>query len=512
MAMSGKTITPKISLQPIDRLALAVMLMLSVMIGILLLSGDQSAPRVRDFSWQNQQVGAEDTAFSLTFSRPMNHASVETNLQINPPLPGKTSWAGRRMAYTPLYPVPYGNKYEVKLQGAKDQIASKDQQKGKLLEPFVGNFSTRDRIFAYVGVEQAEHGRLILYNLTANKKTILTPPDLVVMDFKPYPKSDRLLFSASDRKSQEQGLLTQQLYTVTTGLTFNNQDDKKPAASGKITPILDSKDYQNLKFDLSADGKIIVVQRVNRRNPAEFGLWMLQPDAPWRPLNNQPGGDFLIAPDSASVAVAQGQGVAILPLPLSKEAKASTKEAKPLDFLPKFGMVLSFAEDGTAAAMLKFNTDYTRSLFLVTNQGIQKEILRTSGSVLACEFAPKKDNLYCLLTQLVKGEEFKEEPFFAAIDIKAANNDKASTVKPLVALANQRDIQMSLSPDGLALLFDQLVTQPPNATDNLRTNEGQAIATGMLWVLPLVEETPENNQAKIPPEKLLPGFHPRWLP
>ncbi|MEO8890976.1 MAG: Ig-like domain-containing protein, partial [Coleofasciculaceae cyanobacterium] len=243
--MSGKTITPKISLQPIDRLALAVMLMLSVMIGILLLSGDQSAPRVRDFSWQNQQVGAEDTAFSLTFSRPMNHGSVETNLQINPPLPGKTSWAGRRMAYTPLYPVPYGNKYEVKLQGAKDQIASKDQQKGKLLEPFVGNFSTRDRIFAYVGVEQAEHGRLILYNLTANKKTILTPPDLVVMDFKPYPKSDRLLFSASDRKSQEQGLLTQQLYTVTTGLTFNNQDDKKPAASGKITPILDSKDYQN---------------------------------------------------------------------------------------------------------------------------------------------------------------------------------------------------------------------------------------------------------------------------
>ena len=333
------------------------------------------------------------------------------------------------------------------------------------------------------------------------------------MDFKPYPDGDRLLFSASDRKTQEQGLLAQQLYSVTTGLPSNaSQEKKAPEPPGQIKPILDSIDYQNLKFDLSADGKTIVVQRVNRKNPAEFGLWVLQPETEWHPLNNQPGGDFLIAPDSASVAVAQGQGVAILPLPSSKEEKPSSKETKPLDFLPKFGMVLSFAEDGTAAAMLKFNTDYTRSLFLVTNQGTQKELLRTSGSVLACEFAPQKDNLYCLLTQLIKGEEFKEEPFFAAIDIKAANNDKLATVKPLVALANQRDIQMSLSPDGLAILFDQLVTQAPAATDNLRTNEGQAIATGMLWLLPLVEATPENNLAKTPPEQLIAGFHPRWLP
>lgn len=499
--MSGKTVTPKTILQPIDRLALAVMLMLSVLIAILLLSGDQTAPRVRDFSWQDKQVGAEDIAFTLTFNRPMNHASVEANLQINPPLPGKISWAGRRMAYTPLTPAPYGSKYQVQIKGAKDQL-SKDEKKGTLIEPFTGFFSTRDRVFAYVGVEKEENGRLVLYNLTAGKKTLLTPPDLVVMDFKPYPDGDLLLFSASDRKTQEQGLLEQQLYTVTTGLSFNPERTNSSESVGRINPILDSKDYQNLKFDLSPDGKTIVVQRVNRRNPAEFGLWILQPDAKPRPLNNQPGGDFLIAPDSASVAVAQGQGVAILPL---------TSAAKPLDFLPKFGMVLSFAGDGTAAAMMKFNTDYTRSLFLVTNQGVQKELVRTSGSILACEFAPKKDRLYCLLTQLIKGEEYKEEPFFAAIDLLVPNDSKQQSVKPLVVLASQRDIQMSLSPDGLALLFDQLVTRPPAASDNLRTNEGQAIATGLLWLLPLVETTPGNTTAQVQPEQLLPGFHPRWL-
>jgi hypothetical protein len=501
--MSGKTITSKNLLQPIDRLALAVMLVLLVLVGMLLLSGDRTAPRVRDFTWEDKQVGAEDTAFMLTFSRPMNHASVEANLKINPPIPGKISWAGRRMAYTPLLPVPYGNKYQVQLNDATDQFSGR-MGKGTRMEPFTASFRTRDRAFAYVGVDGQEQGRLILYNLTAQQKSVLTPEDLVVMDFKVYPEGDRILFSASERKNQEKGLLEQQLYTVSTGLSFDTKESSSEPA-GRLNLVLDSKKYQNLKFDLSADGKKIVVQRVNRSNPAEFGLWMVQPDAEPRPLGNQPGGDFVIAPDSASVAVAQGQGVAILPL--------TSSAGKALDFLPKFGMVLNFAQDGSAAAMVKFNQDYTRSLFLVTNQGVQKELLRTTGSIVSCEFTPTKDTLYCLLTQLIEGtQEYQEEPFLAAVDLKAPNDSKQLPVKPLVVLPNQRDIQISLSPDGLALLFDQLGTKPPDATDTMRTNEGQAIATGLLWLLPLVNNAPSNTPTQLQPEQLLPGFHPRWLP
>src|SRR5919202_5343437 len=441
--MSGQTLTSKKFLQPIDRVALGVMLVLSLLIGILLLSGDRTAPRVRDFSWQDKQVGAEDTAFILTFSRPMNHTTVEANLQINPPIPGKISWAGRRMAFTPLFTVPYGNEYKVQLKGALDHFSG-GKAKGTVMKPFTASFRTRDRSFAYVGVNGEEQGRLILYNLTAQKKTILTPPDIVVMDFKPYPDGDRILFSASDRKSQEKGLLTQQLYTVTTGLSFqsSSKESASPEPAGRINLVLDSKDYQNLKFDLSADGKTIVVQRLNRRNPGDFGLWIIQPDAKPRRLGNQPGGDFTIHPDSTSLAVAQGQGVAMLSLKAGE---------KPLDFLPKFGVLLNFSKDGSAAAMVKFNTDYTRSLYLVTNQGTQKELLRTTGSIQSCEFAPKRDTLYCLLTQLIKGEQYKEEPFFAAIDLKPDPNSKQSPVRPLVVLPNQREIQMSLSPDGLAL-------------------------------------------------------------
>lgn len=506
--MSGQTVNYKKFLQPIDRVALGVMLLLLLLIGILLLSGDRTAPRVRDFSWQDKQVGTQDTAFMLTFSRPMNHDSVEANLQINPPIPGKISWAGRRMAYTPLSPIPYGIKYTVQLKEATDQFPGSKNQ-GKQVNPFTGTFSTRDRVFAYIGVEKEEQGRLLLYNLTQGKKTVLTPPDLVVIDFKPYPDGDKILFSASDSKNKDHSFLSQQLYTVTTGIYYQAPDQQKASTEppGRIEPVLDSKDYQNLKFDLSSDGKTIVIQRVNRRNPAEFGLWMIQPPNKPQPLKNEPGGDFLITPDSASVAMLQGQGVAILPL---KSA------AKPLDFLPKFGMVLNFAKDGSAAAMVKFNTDDsnkpTRSLFLVTNQNVEKELLRTTGSIQKCEFTPNKESLYCLLTQLIEGEEYQEEPFLATIALKAPKDSKEFPVKPLLVLANQRDIQISMSSDGLALLFDRIATKPLTSGDNLRTNEGLAIAKGVLWLLPVVEATSSLTPTQLQPEQLLPGFHPRWLP
>lgn len=493
-------------LQPIDRTALALLMVLSFLIALLVATGERAGPRVRDFSWQAKQVGAEDTAFILTFSRPMDHASVEENLQIEPLLPGKISWAGRRMAYTLTTPAPYGTTYQVKLTGARERFASKESN-GKLIEPFVSQFYTRDRAFAYVGIAPEEKGRLILYNLSKQQKTILTPKNLSVMDFKLYPDGKEILFSAGDT-SKNQGLLDQQLYTVTTGLNYSLTEGQKPELAGKVKLVLDNRNYQNLKFDLSSDGQTIVVQRVNRRNPAEFGYWIVRTsDANSPPIlqkmETQPGGDFVITPDSGSIAVAQGQGVAILPLPA--KTKTETVEVKPLDFLAQFQQVLSFSRDGASSAMVKYNTDYTRSLFLVTNQGLKKEILRTTGSILNCQFHPQSASVYCLLTSLIQSQEYVEQPYLAVIDLKTYK------LSPLLVLPIQRDIQMSLSPDGLVLIFDQLVTSDQPPVDNsLRTNEGQTITSSNLWLLPLPSTAPTSQ---LQPEQIpLLGFHPRWVP
>lgn len=496
--------------QALDRTAITLMVVLAVLIGILILSGDRSAPRVRDFTWDGKQIGADDKAFLLTFSRPMDHASVEQNLRIEPKLLGKVSWAGRRMAYTLDAPAPYGTNFQISLQGARDRFSKAGADRATI-QSFNRAFRTRDRAFAYIGTEGDETGRLILYNLTKQEKKVLTSEDLTVMDFKPYPTADKILFSAIERhQTFEQPLIEQKLYTVTTGIAIEApkqldgnsdldflQSSPSPTQAGTVALVLDNQDYQNLKFDLSANGQVIVVQRVNRKNANDSGPWVIRGDEPAKALETkQLGGDFVITPDSDSIAIVQGQGLAILPL---------KPQADPLNFLPKFGNILGFSEDGTMAAMVKFNTDYTRSLFLVTNQGLQKEVLKLTGSILKAQFDPNKQTLYCLLTNLVPGKTYQEQPFFAAIDLKAALDGKSSEqiLRPLLLLPMQREIQVSLSPDGGALLFDQ--TQG----DDMAQAEGKPIENSRLWLLPLSRDPNVKTQPEMIP---LPGLHPRWIP
>ena len=486
--------TPRFT-QPLDRLATAVIAGLAVVLGLLILSGDHATSRVRDFTWQDRQVGAEDRAFLITFSRPMDVASVEQNLRLDPPLPGKISWAGRRMAYTLTDPLPYGESFTLSLEGARDRYAALTAEASRF-EPFQSQFETRRRAFLYIGAEGDEANRLVLADLMRQERTILTPKNLSVIAFKPYSLGDKVLFSASDA-NQEQGLLDQQIYTVTTGITprppIDFMSDRPPIwqrllpqaaapPSGEIDLVLDNRDYQNLKFDLSPDGQAIVVQRVSQQNPADFGPWLVRPGQPAEPIETEPGGDFMIAPDSQSLLLLQGQGTAIIDL----GGEPSSGPRQPLDFLPNYGRVLDLAADGTAAAMVNFNQDdpekrFTESLFLVTNQGREEELLQVSGSILEAHFDPSRSVLYVLATELVDAAEnsdlnpdllptadaYVEQPLLLAITLDGV-------VSPLLRLPQQQRIHMSVAPDGRSLLLDLA---------SLSAAEGPKI-----WHLPLVNQ------------------------
>ncbi|MEO0687220.1 MAG: hypothetical protein AAFY76_19770, partial [Cyanobacteria bacterium J06649_11] len=61
--------TNKIFNKPLDKAAIVVIIILTVLIGLVILKGDAVRPSVRYFSWENVKIGADDISFSLKFSR-----------------------------------------------------------------------------------------------------------------------------------------------------------------------------------------------------------------------------------------------------------------------------------------------------------------------------------------------------------------------------------------------------------------------------------------------------------
>ncbi|MEM7593304.1 MAG: Ig-like domain-containing protein, partial [Cyanobacteria bacterium P01_A01_bin.83] len=425
--------------QPIDKLAIALIILLALIMGLLIWGGSaceneclfHAGAKVSSFSWQNKTIGGQDRAFILTFNRPMDRDSVEENLAISPSLPGKISWSGLRLAYTLDNPAPYGETYQVTLADAKERFPNQ-QQAGSEIQPFDTQFHSRDRALAYVGTEEEEKGRLVLSNWTRSQTAILTPKNLTVFDFKPDPQGNFLFFSAVDSSQGVEGIGNLKLYKVSTRLDSSTEN------SSAVELVLDNQKYQNNKFDISQDGTTIVVQRLNRSNPKDYGLWKLVEGKSPQVFTNNQVGDFLITPDSQAVAVAQGEGIALLPL---------KDYAEPLDFLSRFGRVLDFTADGTGAAMINYNTDredlkYTRSLYYVNSQGVEKELLNTEGSIQNCQFDPTAEHLYCWLTELAKKEVYVEKPYLAEINLKTGK------INTLVTVPKYQESQISVAPDG----------------------------------------------------------------
>lgn len=502
---------PRSPLRPLDRVAAILMVLLAIAAILLVFLGDHATARVQDFSWDEHTIGGEDIAFSLIFNRPMNIDSVEANLEITPDLPGRISWAGRRLAYTLDGPVPYGGTFEVKLTAAHDRFA--DLEKSPQFEPFTGIFQSRDRAMAYIGTEGDEAGRLVLINFTqGGDPLLLTPPNLTVLDFEPYPLGDRLLFAAVETTEMTTGNLEPTLYAVATGLTPNPPEIQPgiatspasaPAPAGTLTPILSRDGYQNLAFDLSSDGRLIVVQRINLADPADLSLWLLPDDEDPRPLETEPGGEFLIAPDNQTLLMLQGQGTAVIPLSIADRDEVVSGE--PLDFLPEFGRVFGVSSDGRAATMVNFNQDdperrFTESLVLVTNQGEDTELLNVTGSILDAQFDPTNRIVYALASELLPGEAYQEQPFLAAINIEAQQP------LPLLTLPPQSHPSLSIAPDGLAALMELSVPSP----------DDPMAETMQMVLLPLFSTTEErlNGMPSQTTPQVLPyaGRSPQWLP
>jgi hypothetical protein len=487
-------------LKRFDQIVLGSIFVLTLCVALVWGFGDRTPLRVQQFSWEGQQISVRDESFTLSLSQAVDPHWVAEHLSIEPLLPGKLSSVGKKFFYT-LTELPiYGQDYQIKLATPATNTKSDPDEAdtpAPVIEPFLSRFKTRDRVFAYIGTEDTERGRLILFNLTQQQKSILTPADLVVLNFETYPEGDRLLFTAIPSGGIDVTPEDQQLYTVTTGLNFQNEEE--PPNAGQIRPILNADEYINGRFQLSKNGQRIIVQRINREDPRDRSLWVIEGKGEPRALGI-PAEDFLISPDAEIVAISQQNSLSLVPLGRNSGAIQAKED---------FTKLLAFSPDQTKQIALQVNNGIY-SIFVIdeTQDEPERLLLRTLTPFVDCRFEPRyAETLYCL--KIDQSESLgvnAEEPFLSAIDLESGEE------VPLLALPNYQDVRLSVSADGVALLFDQVVTATPNPRSELFTDQGLAVEGGRLWLLALPELRGTSAMQPAPPESLMPGYKPQWIP
>ncbi|MGQ9838888.1 MAG: hypothetical protein ACUVRV_13225 [Cyanobacteriota bacterium] len=437
--------------QPLDRWVAGITLGSFIVGVILFLLGNHTAPYVQDFNWNQQRVGSRDLQMVLTFNRPMDADSVVTHLQIQPPLPGRMRKLGRRFFWTLTEPAPYGQTYRVQLQGAQDERGQ------PMSRPFEGAFRTPDRQLLGIATDPPQAGRLFLFNLETGSTTLLTPVGIKVTQMQPSADGQYVYYFATAT-----GIQNQDLYRL-------NLEDH----SSQL--LLDHRGYQNLRFQVSPTGELVVAERMPlQQDPSgqvETQLWIQKTHRdPFQrlQLHTAVGGDFLISPDESSLLISQGQGVGIVPLHPQAAAES---------FLAQFGQTLAIRPDGAFGALLRFNPDYTRSLWIVSNTGSSQEILVAEGSIGVGAFSATAPVFYALVNQ-IDPETYAESPRLLAIPW-----EEGSQIE-VVRAEYPIELDFSLAPDGRILAYT-LLEPFQGVPDPLAplSRTGQAIASAQTWLL-----------------------------
>jgi len=492
-----------ISFKRFDLIAIIIIFVLTVVISILLILGDTQLPQVIKFSWANQQIGFNDHSFTLKFNRLMNQESVNNNIDIEPKLDGKISWSGKELTYTLTDSLTYGKKYILRLNSAQELDRSNYAKK---IKPFEAEFQSRDLIFGYIGLQdinpntgvkeldqsKQQKGKLILYNQTLNESKILTPPDLWVVNFAIKPQGDRAIISAFN---PNEGFNQQKLFTVTTGLKFNNSNQVN--IGGKIRLLLDSKNYENIRFKLSKNGETLIVERKNRQDQNDHSLWIIAEDQKPQPLGIL-GQNFDISPDGNTLIITLAEGISFYPL----------NDKGQQGFITGGTQFFGFSSDNSQKLIEKININGTYSLFLVNQDGKERELGFSFSPFINCQFQPTKENIiYC-----AKSDPVEENGVYVDNKVLARIDLNQGELVPLIALPNDPNLTISFASDGSALIFDQV----QNALDNFNINgineKGQGITNGKLWILSLPEDKAQPNPKNSKLVGSFIGYHPKWLP
>ncbi len=191
-------------LDRLDRAALGAMAALAGAIAFLLLRGDQAGVQI---ARANPADGAQSVAaqarISVTFSEPMDPASLEDRIQMAPAVSGTLSWSGNTVFYHPSRALARDTQYTVTVRAGA--LSSRGR---KLLRDAAWSFRTGHARVIYVS-PAAEAGDLYAAEVAGDPgqppQRITTEP-FGVYDFAISPDGSRIAYSAARDDSGQRDL------------------------------------------------------------------------------------------------------------------------------------------------------------------------------------------------------------------------------------------------------------------------------------------------------------------
>ncbi|NJN76104.1 MAG: hypothetical protein HC796_07750 [Synechococcaceae cyanobacterium RL_1_2] len=137
--------------------------------------------------------------------------------------------------------------------------------------------------------------------------------------------------------------------------------------------------------------------------------------------------------------------------------------------------------------------------------GAKEKAIVQTAPLIECKFEPLTENhLYCLQVD-IKGR--KPQPAITIVDLTKQQS------APLIYIPRYSNLRMAMAQDGSTLMFDQ-TAMALEAKDGVINHNGQAIAAGLVWSLPL--EHPKNLDLKkidkVNPIKVTSGMNPQAMP
>ena len=459
---------PMKSSNKFDRLFWILFFCLTLVIGFLLIRGDQSYPRVVDTNLKNESLPLSTNQIVLTFNRNMDHASVENHFSITPKIEGKFSWIGKKMAFSFKESLASNQSISIELSQAEDEL-------GNLMQSYQKNYQTQSQFLYFIGSEKDQKDQLVGFDLNQEKTTILSPKNLVIKDFRVHPDQN-LIYLLGYKKSADE--------------TKNNlyELDRK---SGRLKVLVDGQKEYIFAFELSPDGNILLARK-GSINPYDQSS-LVDPGSLWTyEINRQKwtifwnkelyGSEFYFSPDSNYLVGRMITGdITILPV---------IENPDKVVYLENYAGNYNLSPNGRQLVFVDFPDPFSpNDLLLRNNDGTTQTLVEKGGQIQFPIFNKNGNRIYFLMSKVT--DDFEETGLLSISPFHLYAYDLEQ--QKLIQLTDEEKYFegfFHLSTDGKWVAFERYEAAESGQFFEQQLDENSPGAE--LWIYDTAKNTPKN--------------------